>query len=168
MPTFSFLTNDIVKARQEREPSGLIRDFALDITPPPRKPRTGCFRQDVSWKAREELPSVSHFSGVLRGGQARGILRFALDDSVLDYRPMFTAPLAVSESRGQVQWNNTDGNFSLWSDNLDLQSRALRANGNFRYQHDKDRPPSRDPRRRDPDGCREARRYFPVPLMGNS
>lgn len=143
VPTFSFLTNDIVKAWQEREPSGLIRDFALDITPAaPENLELDVSWQDVSWKAREELPSVSHFSGVLRGGQARGILRFALDDSVLDYRPMFTAPLAVSESRGQVQWNNTDGNFSLWSDNLDLQSGALRANGNFRYQHDKDRPPS--------------------------
>ncbi|HAT3834736.1 TPA: AsmA2 domain-containing protein [Morganella morganii] len=168
VPTFSFLTNDIVKAWQEREPSGLIRDFALDITPAaPENLELDVSWQDVSWKAREELPSVSHFSGVLRGGQARGILRFALDDSVLDYRPMFTAPLAVSESRGQVQWNNTDGNFSLWSDNLDLQSGALRANGNFRYQHDKDRPPSlgilggvtlTD--------AGEAWRYFPVPLMG--
>lgn len=43
VPTFSFLTNDIVKAWQEREPSGLIRDLPLISPRPPGKPRTGCF-----------------------------------------------------------------------------------------------------------------------------
>lgn len=168
VPTFSFLTNDDVRAWQNRDPSGLIQDFALDITPAtPETLDVDVAWQDVSWKPWGGLPSVSHFSGLLRGDRAKGIMRFALADSVVDYRPMFTAPLAISQSGGQIQWRNTDGDFSAWSDNLDLRSGALWTNGHFRYQQNKDAPPSlgilAGVRLTD---AGEAWRYFPVPLMG--
>lgn len=69
LPTFSFVTPELVQDWQHRQPTGLVTEFALDFTQDTEEhTQISMDWQDVSWKKWKELPSVNHFSGVLVGG----------------------------------------------------------------------------------------------------
>ncbi|MDC9605514.1 AsmA2 domain-containing protein YhdP [Xenorhabdus griffiniae] len=170
LPILSFVTPDIVKDWQQRQPKGVIDNFALDITPAlPDDMGIRLKWQDVSWLRWKELPSVNHFSGSLAGNKHWGKLNLALKNSTIDYGNMFQAPLEITRSEGQVFWKNGQDGMEVWSQGLDLQAKSLWLNGNFHYR----KPHSKPPVLAMLAGIRvndlgEAWRYFPKPLMGES
>ncbi|MDX7990325.1 AsmA2 domain-containing protein YhdP [Xenorhabdus littoralis] len=170
LPILSFVTPDIVKNWQQLQPKGRLSSFALDITPElPDELGIRMKWQDVSWLLWKDLPSVSHFSGVLEGNKQWGNLRFELKDSTIDYGNMFQAPLEIASSEGDVSWKNNSHGMEVWSQGLDLQAKSLWLNGHFRYL----KPSTGQPILEILAGIRaddvgEAWRYFPKPLMGES
>ncbi|WP_338884218.1 AsmA2 domain-containing protein YhdP [Xenorhabdus sp. TH1] len=170
LPILSFVTPDIVKDWQYRQPKGVIDNFALDITPAlPDDMDIRLKWQDVSWLRWKELPSVNHFSGSLEGNKHWGKLNLALKNSTIDYGNMFQAPLEITRSEGQVSWKNGQNGMEVWSQGLDLQAKSLWLNGNFHYLKPHSKPPVLSMLA----GIRvndlgEAWRYFPKPLMGES
>ncbi|MBS9430055.1 AsmA2 domain-containing protein [Photorhabdus akhurstii] len=168
LPTFSFLTSDLVKDWQRRQPQGLVKYLALDITPKMADDsRISVQWQNVSWQRWQKLPSIDNFSGSLNGSLRQGRLSFALKDSVVDYRDMFLAPFEISQSHGEILWRQGERGLQLWSQGLDLQGKSLWVNGDFRYQQPKEQPPALSILA----GVRvydagDAWRYFPEPLMG--
>lgn len=169
LPTFSFLTPEIVQDWQHRQPSGVISEFALDITQDmPEHTQISMDWQDVSWKKWKELPSVDHFSGVLVGGMQSGGAAIRLQDSIVDYRDEFKAPFEIKTAKGQFYWVDNDSEFKLWSPSLDLQATSIWANGEFRYAKAKkgnyaDLAILAGLRL---DDAGDAWRYFPQKLMG--
>lgn len=169
LPTFSFLTPDMVQDWQHRQPTGVVSEFALDATQNrPESLQISVDWQDVSWKKWKELPSVDHFSGVLIGGMQSGGISFNLQDSKVDYRDEFKAPFNISTAKGQLYWVDNDSEFKLWSSALDVQARSLWANGEFRYAKAKkgnyaDLAILAGIRLND---AGDAWRYFPQKLMG--
>ncbi|WP_275075777.1 AsmA2 domain-containing protein YhdP [Providencia rettgeri] len=169
LPTFSFLTPDMVQDWQHRKPTGVVSEFALDATQnKPESLQVSLDWQDVSWKKWKELPSVDHFSGVLIGGMQSGGISFNLQDSEVDYRDEFKAPFNISSAKGQLYWVDNDSEFKLWSSALDVQATSLWANGEFRYAKAKkgnyaDLAILSGIRL---DDAGDAWRYFPQKLMG--
>ncbi|WP_369308690.1 AsmA2 domain-containing protein YhdP [Providencia rettgeri] len=169
LPTFSFLTPDMVQDWQHRQPTGVVSEFALDVTQNrPESLQISLDWQDVSWKKWKELPSVDHFSGVLAGGMQSGGISFNLQDSEVDYRDEFKAPFNISSAKGQLYWVDNDSEFKLWSPSLDVQATSLWANGEFRYAKAKkggyaDLAILSGIRL---DNAGDAWRYFPQKLMG--
>ncbi|MGG4606630.1 AsmA2 domain-containing protein YhdP [Providencia sp. Me31A] len=169
LPTFSFLTPEMVQDWQHRQPSGVVNEFALDITQNmPENMQISMDWQDVGWKKWKELPSVDHFSGVLVGGMQSGGAVIRLQDSNVDYRNEFKAPFEIKTAEGQFYWIDNDSEFKLWSPSLDLQAKSLWANGEFRYAKAKkgnyaDLAILAGLRL---DDAGDAWRYFPQKLMG--
>ncbi|WP_237386530.1 AsmA2 domain-containing protein YhdP [Xenorhabdus sp. Sc-CR9] len=170
LPTLSFLTPDVVKDWQYRQPKGMLNNFALDITPElPEEMGISMEWQDISWLRWKELPSVSHFSGMLDGNKQWGTFKFKLQNSTIDYGNMFQAPLNIVDSKGRIEWKNDRHGLDLWGKGLDLQAKSLWFNGDFRYQQPQAAPPVLEMLA----GIRlndlgEAWRYFPKPLMGEA
>lgn len=169
LPTFSFVTPELVQDWQHRQPTGLVSEFALDLTQGTEDhTQISMDWQDVSWKKWKELPSVNHFSGVLIGGAQQGILSFSLKDSIVDYRDEFKAPFEISNASGKLNWINNSSEFKLWSSGVNLQAKAVKANGDFSYakakQHDIADLAILAGISTDDAG--EAWRYFPQKLMG--
>ena len=101
LPTFSFLSPDVLDRWNDLQPQGTMEALALDI--PLNQPEKSRFRalwRDVSWQRWELLPGVNHFSGALSGGVENGRLTLGLAGSTLPYGDMFRAPLEVSSARG--------------------------------------------------------------------
>ncbi|WP_272517063.1 AsmA2 domain-containing protein YhdP [Providencia sp. PROV194] len=169
LPTFSFLTPEMVQDWQHRQPTGVVSEFALDITQNmPENVQINMDWQNVSWKKWKELPSVNHFSGVLIGGMQSGSATVSLQDSEVDYRDEFKAPFSIKTATGQFHWVNNASEFKLWSPSLELQAQSLWANGEFRYAKAKkgnyaDLAILAGIRL---DDAGDAWRYFPQKLMG--
>ncbi|MDC9592176.1 AsmA2 domain-containing protein YhdP [Xenorhabdus sp. IM139775] len=175
LPTLSFVTPafvtpETVKDWQHRQPKGMIDHFALDITPAlPDEMGIRLKWRDVSWLHWKELPSVSHFSGMLEGNKQWGNINFALKNSTIDGGNMFQAPLDIASSEGQIAWKNGQNGMEVWGQGLDLQAKSLWFNGDFHYLKPHNQPPVLAMLagiRADDLG--EAWRYFPKPLMGAS
>ncbi len=170
LPTFSFLTPDTVQDWQFRQPTGLINNFSLDITPAQAElSQLAINWQNIEWKKWKSLPAVSGFSGELAGGKEQGRVSFKLADSIVDYTPMFKAPFDISSAKGEISWRDDNKGFELWSSGLDIQAKALWANGDFRYQKEAQQKADLNILA----GLRlsdagEAWRYFPQTLMGQS
>ncbi|NHB93008.1 DUF3971 domain-containing protein [Photorhabdus cinerea] len=170
LPTFSFLTPDLVRDWEHRQPQGLVNHFALDITQElADNSHISVQWQDVGWQRWQGLPSIDHFSGFLNGSLQQGELSFTLKDSVVDYQGMFRAPFEIFQSHGEVFWQQGKRGLQLWSQGLDLQAKSLWLNGDFRYQQPKEQPPALSILA----GIRvsdagDAWRYFPESLMGTS
>ncbi|AOM42131.1 AsmA2 domain-containing protein YhdP [Xenorhabdus hominickii] len=170
LPILSFMTPDIVKDWQHRQPKGMLNSFALDITP--ERPEDMGIRlkwQDVSWQRWKELPSANHFSGSLDSNNQRGNLKFELKNSIIDYGSWFQAPLDIASSKGQITWKNDQQGMTVWSKGLDLQAKSLWFNGDFHYrQRQGEQPELEILAGARLDNAGEAWRYFPKPLMGES
>ncbi|MEI9750334.1 AsmA2 domain-containing protein YhdP [Moellerella wisconsensis] len=178
LPTFSFLTPEMVQDWQHRQPMGLISSFAVDLTPDmPEHTQIDMDWHDVSWKKWKSLPSMNGFSGVLVGDKQRGVVSFSVADGEIDYqpmsdkpmsdKPMFAKPLNITKARGHIFWRVLEDNFELWSDKLDIQATSLWVNGQFRYQQQGQQKPDLNILagiRLDDAG--QAWRYFPQTLMG--
>ncbi|ANJ93939.1 AsmA2 domain-containing protein YhdP [Serratia plymuthica] len=168
LPTFSFLSPDVLERWNDLQPKGKLDALALDIPlKQPEKTRFQARWQDVSWQHWKLLPGVNHFSGALSGGVENGRLQLDLDNSTLPYGDMFRAPLEISSARGALTWLNNDQGWELASKNLDVKAKSLWVNGDFRYQQ----PAKGDPWLSILAGIRlydgaDAWRYFPEPLMG--
>ncbi|CAI1091676.1 Uncharacterized protein involved in outer membrane biogenesis [Serratia quinivorans] len=168
LPTFSFLSPDVLERWNDLQPQGKVNALALDIPlKQPEKTRFQARWQDVSWQPWKLLPGINHFSGALSGGVENGRLQLDLNDSTLPYGDMFRAPLEVSSARGALTWLNNPQGWELASKNLDVKAKSLWVNGDFRYQQ----PAKGDPWLSILAGIRlydaaDAWRYFPEPLMG--
>ncbi|HGJ5897609.1 AsmA2 domain-containing protein YhdP [Arsenophonus apicola] len=168
LPIFSFFTPEFISDWQKRQPKGQLIALALDITPDkPEKALIDVTWQDISWIRWKDLPSVSHFSGSLRGSQQGGVFSFNLNNSFIEYAPMFKAPLEISTGQGTISWSEEDNSRQIWSENLQLQAKSLSTTGDFRYLAIKDQPPILSillgAQLTD---AGEAWRYFPATLMG--
>ena len=168
IPTFSFLTPELLERWQDIQPKGLIDQLALDI---PLKQtdhtRFAAKWRDLSWDRWELLPGVNHFSGQLRGSVQRGQLTVNLQDSLLPYGEMFRAPLEISAAQGTFDWSYNPEGWALWSKGVDVKANGLWANGDFHYNQ----PEHGEPWLKILSGIRlydagQAWRYFPEPLMG--
>ena len=169
LPTFSFVTPEMVQDWQHRQPTGIVSEFSLDITQDTLEhAQVSMDWQDVSWKKWKQLPSVNHFSGVLSGGLQDGEFAFTLKDSNIDYQDEFKAPFEIDRAKGKIHWLDNESEFKLWSELLDVQAKSLWVNGEFTYAQEK-----KD--KQDDlailagirlDDAGDAWRYFPQKLMG--
>ncbi|MFC0228126.1 AsmA2 domain-containing protein YhdP [Serratia aquatilis] len=168
LPTFSFLSPNILERWKDLQPQGNLKALALDIPlQQPDKTRFQAFWQDLSWQHWQLVPGVNHFAGTLLGSVENGQLRLGLDNSTLPYGDMFRAPLQVSSAQGTLSWQYNDKGWQLASKGLDVKAKSLWINGDFRYQQ----PAKGEPRLEILAGIRlydgaDAWRYFPEPLMG--
>ncbi|AHG19806.1 hypothetical protein Z042_09355 [Chania multitudinisentens RB-25] len=168
LPTFSFLSPNVLERWRDLQPQGKLQALALDI--PLRQPEKTRFQaqwQDLSWQPWKLLPGVDHFSGALSGSVEKGRLTVGLHNSTLPYGDMFRAPLEISRASGVLTWQNNSQGWELASKDLDVQAKSLWINGDFRYQQ----PANDAPRLDILAGIRlkdaaDAWRYFPEPLMG--
>ncbi|WP_265504168.1 AsmA2 domain-containing protein YhdP [Providencia rustigianii] len=169
LPTFSFVTPEMVQDWQHRQPTGVVTEFSLDLTQDLQDHmQISMDWQDVSWKKWKELPSVNHFSGVLMGNSQEGNLSFSLKDSIVDYRDEFKAPFEISSAKGKLHWVNNDSEFKLWGPSIDLQANSVWANGSFSYAQAKksDVTDLAILLGISTDDAGNAWRYFPQKLMG--
>ncbi|CDG22965.1 conserved protein of unknown function [Xenorhabdus poinarii G6] len=170
LPMLSFVTSDVVKDWQRRQPKGVIDRFALDITPAfPDEMGIRLNWRDVSWLHWKELPAINHFSGMLAGNVQGGTLQFGLKNSVIDDGARFQAPLEIASSEGKIVWKKEHDGLAISGQGLDLQAKSLWLNGNFRYLKPHDKPPVLAMLA----GIRvndigESWRYFPKSLMGEA
>lgn len=135
LPLFSFLTPDFVRQWQYRQFSGMVSDFALDLTPNDfERSAIDIKWNDVAWKRWQEIPSVEHFNGHLKGSMQNGQLNFALKDSEIDTGELFKAPLNIKSGSGTLYWQHQKDELSLWSQELDVQATSAWVNGDFRYE----------------------------------
>lgn len=168
LPTFSFLSPQLLERWQDLQPQGRVKALALDIPlQQPEKMRFQAQWQDLSWQHWQGIPGVDHFSGSLAGGIENGRLTLALNNSTLPYGDMFRAPLEISNARGSLAWQVNDQGWQLASENLQVKAKSLWVKGDFRYQH----PAKGEPWLAILAGIRlydgaDAWRYFPEPLMG--
>ncbi|WP_024527962.1 AsmA2 domain-containing protein YhdP [Serratia fonticola] len=168
LPTFSFLSPEVLEHWKDLQPRGMLRALALDIPlQQPEKTRFQAWWQDLSWQHWKLLPGVDHFSGALTGGVENGRLTLGLNNSTLPYGDMFRAPLEIGRASGALTWQNNAQGWQLASQSLDVQAKSLWINGDFRYQQ----PANGEPWLDILAGIRlydaaDAWRYFPEPLMG--
>ena len=135
LPLFSFLTPDFVRQWQYRQFSGTVSDFALDLTPDNFAHSAIEMRwQDVAWKRWQDIPSVEHFNGQLKGSLQQGEASFALADSLIDTGDLFKAPLNIQQGKGTLYWQHQDDNLALWNHGIDIQATSAWVNGDFRYE----------------------------------
>lgn len=135
LPLFSFLTPDFVRQWQYRQFSGVVNDFALDLTPEHfEQSAINLSWENVGWKRWQEIPSVQHFSGQLKGSMQRGELNFTLANSEIDTGELFKAPLNIEKGKGAVYWTHSGDDLSLWSEGLDVQATSAWVAGDFRYE----------------------------------
>ncbi len=168
LPTFSFLSPNVLERWKDLQPHGNLQALALDIPlQQPEKTRFQALWRDLSWQHWQLLPGVDHFSGALSGGVENGRLTLGLSNSTLPYGDMFRAPLEIRRARGALTWQYNDKGWQLASQDLDVQAKSLWINGDFRYQQPANAAPWLDILAgiRLYDGA-DAWRYFPEPLMG--
>jgi uncharacterized protein (TIGR02099 family) len=168
LPTFSFLSPNVLERWKDVQPHGKLQALALDIPlQQPEKTRFQALWQDLSWQHWQLLPGMDHFSGALSGGVENGRLTLGLNNSTLPYGDMFRAPLQIKRARGALTWQFNDKGWQLASQGLDVQAKSLWINGDFRYQQPANGEPWLDILAgiRLFDGA-DAWRYFPEPLMG--
>ncbi|WYW99601.1 AsmA2 domain-containing protein YhdP [Proteus vulgaris] len=135
LPLFSFLTPDFVRQWQYRQFSGVVNDFALDLTPEHfEQSAINLSWENVGWKRWQEIPSVQHFSGQLKGSMQSGEFNFALADSEIDTGELFKAPLNIEKGKGTLYWQHSGDNLSLWGQGLDIQATSAWVAGDFRYE----------------------------------
>lgn len=153
---------------QTAQPSGKIDMLALDI--PLRnadKTRFKAAWSDLAWKQWKLLPGAEHVSGTAEGSAENGVLNVAMKDAVMPYETVFRAPLQISRGGANLRWEQNEKGFMLDGRDIDVQAKALRARGGFRWLEPKGDAPwlgilagiSTS------DGG-EAWRYFPENLMG--
>lgn len=168
IPTFSFLTPELLERWQDLQPQGMIDTLALDIPiHQPDHTRFDAQWHDVSWQRWKLLPGINHFSGALKGSVQRGQMTVNLQDSTLPYGEMFRAPLEVSSAQGTFDWSNDKDGWGLWAKGVDVKANALWAHGDFHYNS----PANGQPWLNILTGIRlydagQAWRYFPETLMG--
>ncbi|MBZ2347882.1 TIGR02099 family protein, partial [Escherichia coli] len=90
--------------------------------------------QNVAWKRWQEIPSVAHFNGHLKGTLQQGALNFALNNSEIDTAGLFQAPLNIEKGTGTVYWQHQGDSLSLWSQGIDIKATSAWVAGDFRYQ----------------------------------
>src|SRR5476651_486042 len=168
IPTFSFLTPELLERWKDLQPEGMIDTLALDI--PLKQPdhtRFDARWQDVSWQHWKLLPGINHFNGTVKGSVQRGQLSVNVQDSLLPYGDMFRAPLEVSSAQGTFDWSYDKDGWGLWAKDVDVKANALWAHGDFHYNQ----PDGGQPWLNILAGIRlydagQAWRYFPETLMG--
>ncbi|EOG9027083.1 AsmA2 domain-containing protein YhdP [Proteus mirabilis] len=135
LPLFSFLTPDVVRQWQYRQFSGMVDSFALDLAPDDfKRSAIDISWQNVAWKRWQEIPSVAHFNGHLKGTLQQGALNFALNNSEIDTAGLFKAPLNIEKGTGTVYWQHQGDSLSLWSQGIDIKATSAWVAGDFRYQ----------------------------------
>ncbi|WON76588.1 AsmA2 domain-containing protein YhdP [Serratia sp. UGAL515B_01] len=168
LPTFSFLSPNILERWKDLQPQGNLKALALDIPlKQPEKTRFQAFWQDLSWQHWQFLPGINHFSGTLSGSVENGRLTLGLNNSTMPYGDMFRAPLQINSAKGALSWQYNANGWQIASKGLDVKAKSLWVNGDFRYQQPANGEPWLDILAgiRLFDGA-DAWRYFPEPLMG--
>ncbi|MEQ4922570.1 AsmA2 domain-containing protein YhdP [Proteus hauseri] len=135
LPLFSFLTPDMAQRWQHRHFTGIVNNFALDLTPSNvEQSAIDMDWQNVSWKQWKALPSVEHFNGHIKGSMQGGELQFTLANSKIDTGGLFKAPLNVGKGAGTIYWQYKADDLSLWSQGLDIKATSAWVTGDFRYE----------------------------------
>ncbi|MFP3014658.1 MAG: YhdP family protein [Arsenophonus sp.] len=167
LPIISSFTPEFINDWQKRKLKGKLIALALDIIPcKPEKTLIDLIWQDISWIRWKDLPSVSHFSGLLRGTKKVGMFSFNLNKSFVEYSPMFKEQLEIYTGNGTIFWSEEDNERQIWSKNLEIQVKSLWTRGNFSYLAPKNIPPTLSilvgAKLTD---ISDAWRYFPTTLM---
>ncbi|MGP1939415.1 MAG: YhdP family protein [Arsenophonus sp. ET-DL9-MAG3] len=140
---FSLFTPEFINDWQNRQIKGQLITLEIDITPDElEKSVINIVWKDISWISWKNLPSINHFSGELYGSQKGGIFSFNLNNSFIENRTMFKAPLEISVGSGIIFWSEKNNLQQIWSENLDLQAKSLWITGDFRYILPKNKPPT--------------------------
>ncbi len=150
-------------------PQGHLQKLALDIPlQQPEKTRLQGRWRDLSWQQWKLLPGAQHVSGDVAGSLEDGLLHLNLHDAVMPYSGVFKAPLEIVHGAGAFHWRHSADGFSLLGQQLDVQAKALRARGDFRYsQLNNDAPWLGIVAGISTTDAGQAWRYFPHNLMGN-
>ncbi|WP_291969421.1 AsmA2 domain-containing protein YhdP [Candidatus Symbiopectobacterium sp.] len=168
LPLLSTVTPELKTRWEALQPEGLLTQLDLDIPlKQPEKSRFQAAWRDLRWKAWEWLPGGEKLAGTLSGSVERGRVTFALPQTVLPSGNQFRAPFEIQQANGAVDWINAADGWEVWSKGLNVQARALQAQGDFQYRH----PVNGEPRLDILAVIRlanasEAWRYFPEPLIG--
>lgn len=150
------------------QPNGTIESLGLDIPlQATDQTRFQAAWKDLAWKQWKMLPGAENVSGELSGSVENGALKVNMQQATMPYETVFRAPLEIAKGTATLNWLNNDKGFMLDGRNIDVEAKAVRAAGGFRYLQPKDDQPwlgilagiSTD------DGG-QAWRYFPENLMG--
>ncbi|MGX8939939.1 YhdP family protein [Symbiopectobacterium sp. Eva_TO] len=136
LPLLSTVTPELKTRWEALQPEGLLTQLALDIPlKQPEKSRFQAAWRDLRWKAWEWLPGGEKLAGTLSGSVERGRVTFALPQSVLPSGNQFRAPFEIQQANGAIDWINAADGWEVWSKGLNVQARALQAQGDFQYRH---------------------------------
>ncbi|MBK4715370.1 MULTISPECIES: AsmA2 domain-containing protein YhdP [Tenebrionibacter/Tenebrionicola group] len=153
------------------QPQGKIEALALDIPlQQPEKTRLQGRWQDIAWRQWKLLPGVEHLAGNVAGSLENGRLVLTMRGARMPYSGVFPAPLDIAAGSATLDWrNDINEGFSLSGKRIDVQAKALWANGSFRYLQPKGGAPwlSILAGVRTADAS-QAWRYFPENLMGET
>lgn len=153
---------------QTTQPHGKIDMLALDIPlQAADKTRFKAAWSDLAWKQWKLLPGAEHFSGEAEGSAGNGILRVSMQNAVMPYETVFRAPLEISKGVATLNWVQNEKGFMLDGRDIDVQAKAVRACGGFRWlQPEGDAPWLGILAGISTDDGGQAWRYFPENLMG--
>lgn len=170
MPVAEKFSPTVSNAWRTLQPQGHIKALAVDIPlQQPEKTRLSGHWRDVSWQQWKLIPGIAHFSGEISGSFEIGRLNAVVSKTVMPYDGVFRAPLEIASGKAILDWQNNADGFSLAGHDIDVQARAIWANGRFRYQQHKGEQPWLGILA----GIRvydagQAWRYFPENLMGKN
>lgn len=150
------------------QPAGQIDTLALDIPlKATDKTRFHAAWSNLSWKQWKLLPGAEHFSGRAEGSLAHGALNISMQNAKMPYETVFRAPLEIAKGVANLSWVKNEKGFMLDGRDIDVQAKAVRAHGGFRWlQPEGDQPWLGILAGISTDDGGQAWRYFPENLMG--
>nr|WP_277754436.1 AsmA2 domain-containing protein YhdP [Rosenbergiella collisarenosi] len=167
VPLLSPLQDDYAKLWLQAAPHGRLATLAMDIPlQDVMQTRIEANWQDLGWRAVQQVPAVTGFSGWVRGGAQQGETKLELAQQTLASQGQLQAPLELQHFSGGFSWDSGDKRLALSGENIDLRAKSIAAKGDFTYQQS-DRQPT------DLqilaginayDGA-DAWRYFPIKIM---
>ena len=170
LPIAEKLAPSLGEIWQTTQPTGTVDSLAVDIPlQQTEKTRFQAAWNDLAWKQWQLLPGAEHFSGRIEGSVENGALTATMNQAVMPYETVFRAPLEIEKGVANLRWVKNEKGFMLDGRDIDVQAKALRAHGGFRYlQPEGDAPWLGILAGISTDDGGQAWRYFPENLMGKA
>jgi uncharacterized protein (TIGR02099 family) len=138
---FSPLSNEQMQLIGQSQIAGKLQDFSLYAEPIVKSFAVAGWFDAINIEPILSLPGIENVSGKLQGSDTFGVAELDSQDARFNYPLLFAKPLSVNKITGKVAWQQTETEWVLASQTVELECTAFQSESRVRVTVPKNAEP---------------------------
>jgi uncharacterized protein (TIGR02099 family) len=128
---FAPLTEEQARFLSQAQASGVLSRFSLYAEPDIKSFAIAGWFDSVSVEPLLSIPGIENISGQVKGSDKLGKVELSSRDVYFKAPNLFNKPLPFKQLKGQLAWQQTEGQWTLSSQSVDLNCPAFQSESRF-------------------------------------
>jgi uncharacterized protein (TIGR02099 family) len=124
---FGRLSDDQAKILQASELKGSLEELSVFADPNEKTFAVNSNLAKISVSPFDQIPGIDNLTGHIKGTEKSGVLRLAIDDTLITAPDFFREALVIRSLKGAINWRQTDADWTVSSQELELNLHGLQS-----------------------------------------